>query len=287
MEDQVEAGPEPDGGAERRAPPAPPGRPFAAGDPVEILSARDRSFVLVLKAGKRLNLHGHRFEHDDIIGRPEGSAVISSLGKAFPVVRPTLASWTLKMPRFATPTYPKDVGAILVHADLFPGARVLEAGIGSGALALHLLRAVGPGGAVISYETRPEAVERAARNLDAWLGPDRPTHVVRERDVYEAIDEEPLDRVVLDVPEPWRVVPHAARVLKGGGIWVCYLPTVLQVHEAVGAIRQSMAFAAIQTLEVLQRGWRVSKRSVRPEQQMVGHTGFLTFARRVEREPTD
>jgi tRNA (adenine57-N1/adenine58-N1)-methyltransferase catalytic subunit len=192
-------------------------------------------------------------------------------------VRPTLAEYVLEMPRGAQVIYPKDLGPILMLADVFPGARVLESGVGSGALTLTLLRAVGPTGHVTGYELREDFATRARSNVERLLGADLPLRV-EVRDVYEGVDEEQLDRIVLDLPEPWRVVKHAEVALRPGGIVVAYLPTIGQVARLREELAGS-AFGMAQTLEVIQRGWHVDGQSVRPDHRMVGHTGFLTHAR--------
>jgi len=178
------------------------------------------------------------------------------------------------MPRGAQVIYPKDIGPILLLADVFPGARVLESGVGSGALSMTLVRA---GADVVGYEIRDDFAQRAVRNVHGFLGEDVPLKV-EVRDVYEGIDERDLDRLVLDLPEPWRVVKHAVDALRPGGILVSYLPTILQV----GRLREELAsspFGMVETLEVLQRGWHVDGQSIRPDHRMVAHTGFLTHAR--------
>jgi tRNA (adenine57-N1/adenine58-N1)-methyltransferase len=195
-----------------------------------------------------------------------------------------MADFTLEMPRIATVGYPKDLGAILVYGDIFPGARVLEAGTGSGAVTMALLRAVGERGQVISYDLREDMIRRALENISAMI-PEHPNLTVKQGDVYQAFQEEDLDRVVLDLPEPWQVVPHAAEKLVPGGILVSFLPTVLQVHELSKALRQQGTFEMIETLEILMRPWSVGGRSVRPEHRMVGHTGFITTARRCSPRP--
>jgi tRNA (adenine57-N1/adenine58-N1)-methyltransferase len=256
---------------------------FRTGDPVQLIGPKDKTFLAVLEPGKTADARGHRFAHEAIIGQPVGCALESSAGKTFWAVRPSLAQWILEMPRFATPIYPKDLGAILVHGDVHAGLTVLEAGLGSGGLALWLLRAVGPTGSVISYDVREESLEQGQKNVAHWFGGQAPpNHVVRERDVYQGIDEDRrLDRILLDVREPWEAVPHVAAALADGGVFVSYSPTVLQVHQTVKAIHATKRFRMVQSLELLERPWHVGSISVRPEQRMVGHTGFLTTARKV------
>lgn len=259
---------------------------FAAGEPIEFLRfGKFAPFRAVLRPGANANVRGHRFAHDDLIGAPVGGTVRSAQGEAFFIVRPTLARWVESMPRFAKTIYPKEAGPILVHGDIAPGQRVLEAGLGSGGLTLVLLRAVGPAGEVISYDVRDASLRKGQANVAAWYGAAPAHHVVREQDATEAIVDADLDRIVLDLPEPWLVVPHARGALRPGGILIAFLPTVMQVHELTNALRDTGCFAAIETLETMQRAWQVGRRAVRPENQGIGHTGFLTFARRVAPDP--
>jgi tRNA (adenine57-N1/adenine58-N1)-methyltransferase len=190
-------------------------------------------------------------------------------------IRPTLADFVLKMPRGAQVIYPKDLGPILLHADIFPGARVLESGVGSGALSMTLLRA---GAHVVGYELREDFAARAAKNVAAFLGETTDHYRVEHRDCYEGIDETDLDRIVLDLPEPWQVVKHAARALHPGGILLAYTPQITQAVQLRETLAES-AFGMAETIEVLQRGWHIEGQSVRPDHRMVAHTGFLTHAR--------
>ena len=190
------------------------------------------------------------------------------------MVRPTLSDTVLKMPRGAQVIYPKDLGAILIEADIAPGMRVLEAGVGSGALSMALLRA---GAEVVGYELREDFAERARSNVEA-MGVGHAHYRVEIRDVYEGIEEVGLDRILLDLPEPWRVLPHAAKALRPGGILCAYLPTINQTSQLRFSMEQH-GFGMASTLEVLHRTWHIEDRSVRPDHRMVGHTGFLTTAR--------
>jgi len=250
---------------------------FAPGDRVLLVDNRRRRHLVTLAAGGQFHTHAGVLQHDDVIGRSDGSIVRTTRGARLTALRPTLAEYVLEMPRGAQVIYPKDIGPILVLADVFPGARILESGIGSGALTTALLRAAGPAGRVTGYEIREDFAQRAVRNVYGFLGDDVPLDV-HVRDVYEGIDERDLDRIVLDLPEPWRVVKHAAGALRPGGILLAYLPTILQV----GRLREELAeapFGLVETLEVLQRGWHVEGQSIRPDHRMVAHTGFLTVAR--------
>jgi tRNA (adenine57-N1/adenine58-N1)-methyltransferase len=184
------------------------------------------------------------------------------------------------MPRGAQVIYPKDLGQIIMLADVFPGARVLESGVGSGALTATLLRAVGPAGHVLGYELRPDFADRAVRNVEGFLGAGQPL-TVEVRDAYEGVDAVDLDRMLLDLPEPWRMVKHAEAALHPGGILLAYLPTIGQVMRLREELADS-AFGMVETLEVLQRSWHVDGQSVRPDHRMVAHTGFLTHGRLLE-----
>ena len=257
-------------------------RTFAAGDQVLIVDSKNRRYLVRLKDGGEFHTHAGVTPHAMLIGQPEGTTVRSNTGARYLVLRPTLAEFVLAMPRGAQVIYPKDLGALLMLADVFAGARVLEAGVGSGALSLALLRA---GAHVIGYELRPDFAKVAQVNVERFLGPDQP-YAVHERDVYEGIGEPDLDRIVLDLPEPWRVVKHAEAALPAGGILCSYLPTIGQVMELHQALNQS-AFGMVTTVEVLQRSWQVKGQSVRPDHRMVAHTGFLTAARLLAADPAE
>ena len=252
--------------------------PFASGERALFIDRRDRRYLVLLKAGGQFHTHAGFVEHDAVIGTPEGARTVSSSGSPFIVIRPTLNDFILRMPRGAQVVYPKDIGAIIMSADIFPGATVLEAGTGSGALCMGLLRAAGDRGRVISFEMRQDFADRARLNIEAFLGKLPDTLDMRYGDVTEAIFTERVDRIVLDLPEPWRVIPTALRALRAGGIFCCYLPTVLQVSQVTEALRAA-GFIDVATSETLVRTWHVEERSVRPDHRMVGHTGFITVAR--------
>ena len=251
--------------------------PFVAGDRVLLLDSKRRRHLVVLKDDGEFHSHAGVLKHADLIGADEGVSVRTTKGARLVAVRPTLSDYILEMPRGAQVIYPKDLGPILMHADVFPGARVLESGIGSGALTMTLLRAIGPTGRLLGYEIRDDFADRARRNVEALLGTDIPLDI-EVRDIYQGIDVTGLDRILLDLPEPWQVVPHAEKALAPGGILLAYLPTILQVSQLRDVLAES-AFGMAQTLEVLQRTWHVEGQSVRPDHRMVAHTGFLTFAR--------
>lgn len=250
------------------------------GEPVLLIDRKDRRYLLTLRSGAVADLRGGKLPHNDLIGTSEGRYVRTTRGEAFLMVRPTLSEFVLEMPRGAQIIYPKDLGAILLAADIYPGAKVLEAGTGSGALTMTLLQAVGPTGQVYSYEVRSEFAKHATQNIARYLGAS--DHLLaRMQDVYEGIPDAPLDRILLDVPEPWRVVPHAIQVLRPGGILASYVPTVPQSARMVETLRQSGAFAMIETFETLVRPWNIEGASVRPAHRMVAHTAFITTARRI------
>jgi tRNA (adenine57-N1/adenine58-N1)-methyltransferase catalytic subunit len=250
------------------------------GERVLLIDAKQRHYLITLRAGTSFHTHVGIVDHDHLIGADDGSTVLGSTGRRFVVLRPTLADVILKMPRGAQVIYPKDLAAIVMQADIAPGVRVLEAGVGSGALSMAMLRA---GAEVVGYELREDFADRARSNVEALLGSEAPYQVV-VRDIYEGIDERGLDRVVLDLPEPWRVVPHAEVAMRSGGIFCAYLPTINQSSQLRHALERSRFSMAV-TLEVLHRTWHIEARSVRPDHRMVGHTGFLTTARLLA--PTD
>jgi tRNA (adenine57-N1/adenine58-N1)-methyltransferase catalytic subunit len=252
---------------------------FEPGERILLVDARDRRYLVTLQAGETWHSHGGGLAHDDIIGAEEGSTVRAAGGMGFRCFRPRMADFVLKMPRGAQVVYPKDVGAILVEADIFPGARVLEAGTGSGALTLALCRAALPEGRVVSYELRPEFQAKAARNIEAFFGAMPDGLELREGDLREVAGTgETYDRAVLDMPEPWEMLGALREVLVAGGVVCGYLPTTVQVQQLVLAC-QRQGFEHLETFEVLHRSWHVTARSVRPDHRMVAHTGFLTIAR--------
>lgn len=247
-----------------------------AGERVMLIDGKDRRYLISLREGASFHTHAGIVAHDQLIGATEGDQIAGSTGRYFLVLRPTLSDVVLKMPRGAQVIYPKDLGAILMSADIGPGMRILEAGVGSGALSMTILRA---GALVKGYEIREDFAERAKENVYAMLGPDVP-YEVEIRDVTLGIEERDLDRILLDMPEPWKVVEHAEKALRPGGIFLAYLPTINQTQ----LLRETLhhyAFGLADTVEVLRRTWHIENRSVRPDHRMVAHTGFLTTARRL------
>lgn len=256
-----------------------------SGERIHLVDKKGRQYALTLKAGDTYHFSGQKIPHDDMIGRPDGTIVTLSGGRQMLALRPTFGEYVLKMPRGAQVLYPKDLALIPMWADVYPGARVFEAGTGSGALTMALLRAVGPQGLVVTYEKREDFAKTARTNIDRYMGP-MPTLQSFQKSAYEGIDllEDgvPFDRVVLDLPEPWQVVPHAAKALRSGGIYLSFVPTVPQVMQTVQALEQATVFGMIETFESLIRTWSIQGRSVRPDHRMVAHSGFLTVARKVE-----
>jgi tRNA (adenine57-N1/adenine58-N1)-methyltransferase len=258
---------------------------FSGGDRILLVDSKDRRYVVVLKSGGEFHSHKGFVLHDDVIGVPEGSIVKSTQGVGYRALRPTLADFILKMPRGAQVIYPKDLGPILMMADIHPGVRVLESGVGSGALSMTLLRA---GAIITGYELREDFASRAVSNVTSFLGEEAlERYDVQVRDAYEGVDPpgeagsgEGFDRMVLDLPEPWQMVPHALDVLEPGGIIIAYTPSITQVSRFRDAMIGTDLTMA-ETTEVLNRTWHVEGQAVRPDHRMVAHTGFLTTARRL------
>ncbi len=254
-------------------------RPFTAGERALLLDSKGRRYLVSLLEGGEFHTHSGPVEHDQLLGREEGVTVRSSRGARYVAVRPTLAEVVLKMPRGAQVIYPKDLGPLLILADVFPGARIFESGLGSGALSMALLRA---GAEITGYELREDFAARAQANVVGFLGPGvLERYRVEIRDSYAGVDATDMDRFVLDLPEPWQLAAHARTALRPGGIFVAYLPTIVQV-ATLRAELDRQGFGMAETIEVLQRSWHIDGQSVRPDHRMVAHTGFLTSARLLE-----
>jgi len=259
------------------------------GELVHLIDKKGRSYRILLCAGASLSFRRGTISHDAIIGLEEGSSVKSNFGEKFLVIRPTLAEYVAKMRKGSQIIYPKDIAIILMLADIYPGATVLEAGIGSGALTMALLRAVGTDGKVVSYERREEFLKIARDNIDSFFDTVESAGregsgelVVKEKDVYEGIEENELDRILLDLQEPWRALKHVEASLRNGGILLCYNPTVLQIYKLSKRLelKYAQSFRVMGIYEVVMRGWEVKGRSIRPEHRMVAHTGFIFVARK-------
>jgi tRNA (adenine57-N1/adenine58-N1)-methyltransferase len=254
---------------------------FQDGEQVLLVDQRGKRHLVFLRKSETFHSDRGWISHDAVIGQPEGCRVRSSMGLRYLALRPTLAEYVLEMPRGAQVIYPKDLAMILFWGDVYPGCRVLEAGMGSGALTLALLRAVGADGRVISYESREDFARRALANIHTRMG-EVTNLTVRLAAVEDGMrDEEPVDRVLLDLPEPWKLVDAVAAVLRPGGIFLAYLPTIIQSHQLVETLRRRPAFGLIETFETLFRPWNIDGQSVRPFHRMVAHTGFITVARRI------
>ena len=253
---------------------------FAEGDLVLLVDRKDRRYLFNLAAGDSFHSHGGIVEHSSIIGQEKGIRVRTSKGQVYYATVPTLADYVTNLPRSSQVIYPKDIGGILMFGDIFPGARVVEAGMGSAALTMALLRAIGPNGHLSSYEVREEAIIQGRENIGAMLGPALENFRIRDNDIYDGIVEEAVDRIILDLPEPWRVIGSAGQKLVPGGIMVCFLPTILQVHNLAFTLQTEDSFEMVESVEILLRPWHIAANSARPMHRMVGHTGFLVSARK-------
>jgi tRNA (adenine57-N1/adenine58-N1)-methyltransferase len=260
--------------------------PLKEFDAVILIDRKDREYLARLDPRRPIAIRGGKISVAELIGLEEGSIVRSSLNEPFLIFRPTFPQLIPNLPRTAQVIYPKDVGPILVWADLFPGARVVEAGVGAGALTMAILRAIGDTGALVSYEIREDFAELARKNVARYFG-DAPQWTVKLGDVSSALSETELDRIILDLPEPWQVISRAWTALRPGGILLCYLPTVLQVKTLVDALKDDGRFACIETTETLMRFWHIKGMSVRPQHRMVAHTGFIISARRLAQGQKD
>lgn len=237
---------------------------------------------MLLSPGGEFHTHRGAIAHDAVIGQPEGSVVKSANGDQFLVLRPLLVDYVMSMPRGAQVVYPKDAAQIVHEGDIFPGARVLEAGAGSGALTCSLLRAVGPGGQVISYDVRADHAEHARRNVETFFGcvPDNWSLVIG--DVNDAdLPDGSIDRAVLDMLAPWDVLDSVSRFVVAGGVLIIYVATVTQLSKVVEALREQQCWTEPRAWETMQRGWHAVGLAVRPQHTMRGHTAFLVSARRL------
>lgn len=258
--------------------------PLREGDRVQITDPKGRKHTVVLVAGATFQSARGSLRFDDVIGRPDGQVVTTPEGRQFQVIRPLLADYVMSMPRGPAIVYPKDAGAIVARGDIFPGAFVVEAGAGSGALTLSLLQAVGAGGRLLSVERRAEFAAIARDNVDLWFGAHHPAWELRVGELADALaglDAGCVERVVLDMLAPWREVGAVARALAPGGVLTCYVTTASQLSRVVDAVRAASCFAHPLAWELVERGWHVEGLAVRPEHRMVGHTGFLVTWRRL------
>ncbi len=248
---------------------------------MQLTDPKGRMHTISLEAGKEFHTHRGSIAHDELIGRPEGSVVTTTGGVTYLALRPLLADFVLSMPRGAAVVYPKDAGQIVHMADIFPGARVVEAGVGSGALTMSLLRAVGDAGHVSSYERRQDFADVARGNVETFFGGPHPAWRLTVGDLAEHLDDADVDRVVLDMLAPWECLEAVSRALLPGGVVISYVATVTQLSRTAEALRVHGAFTEPSAWESLVRGWHLEGLAVRPEHRMIGHTGFLVTARRL------
>jgi tRNA (adenine57-N1/adenine58-N1)-methyltransferase catalytic subunit len=260
--------------------------PLAPGERITLVDPKGRRHSVVLAPGGAFHTAKGIVRHDDLIGGPEGVVVTTALGIDYLALRPLLADFTVTMPRGAAVIYPKDQALIVMGADVFPGATVVEAGAGSGALSCALLRAVGAAGRLISYERRPDFAAIARRNVENFFGGPHPAWDLRTGDLVSSLVTEPLpagsvDRVILDMLAPWECVPATAEILSPGGVLCCYVATTTQLAQTIETLRVHAGFTEPEASESLVRSWHVQGLAVRPGHAMVGHTGFLIMTRRL------
>lgn len=253
--------------------------PFRAGDRVQLTDPKGRHYTVILEPGHSYHTHRGALDHDKLIGAPEGSVVVSAVGTPYLALRPLLPDYVLSMPRGAQVIYPKDSAQIVMWGDIFPGARVLEAGAGSGALTCSLLRAVGEHGSVTSYEVREDHAVHALRNVDNFFGGRPDNWTLHLGDVATHAGE--VDRVVLDMVAPWEALPTVFENLVPGGVLTVYVATTTQLSRITEAIREQQCWTEPEAWETLMRPWHVVGLAVRPEHRMVAHTAFLLTARRL------
>ena len=255
--------------------------PLRAGERVTLSDPKGRRHSVLLVTGGTFHTTRGAISHDDLIGGPDGNVVTSAGGMGYVAFRPLLEEWTVSMPRGAAVIYPKDAAHILVQTDIFPGARVLEAGVGSGALSMHLLRSIGPTGTLYSYERRPDFAATAQRNVETFFGGPHPAWQIRVGDLAADIGPEPIDRAILDMLAPWECIDAVARVLEAGGMLCCYVATTTQLGRTMDTIRAHGGFTEPAGSELTSRQWHAEGLAIRPGHATTGHTGFLIFTRRL------
>jgi len=255
--------------------------PLSEGERVTLTDPKGRRHSLLLVAGKTFHTSRGAVSHDALIGGPDGNVVTSTGGVAYVAFRPLLEEFTVTMPREAAVIYPKDAAQILVQTDIFPGARVLEAGVGSGSLSLHLLRTIGPGGTLYSYERRADFAAVARRNVDSFFATPHPAWQLRVGDLVETIGPEPVDRAILDMLAPWECIDAVAKVLVAGGLLCCYVATATQLGRTMDTLRAHGGFTEPAGSELSVRQWHAEGLAIRPGHSTTGHTGFLIFTRRL------
>ena len=255
--------------------------PFHPGDRVQLTDPKGRLHTITLQEGRRFHTSKGSFPHDELIGRPEGWVVTSTGGVTFLALRPLLSDYVLSMPRGAAVVYPKDAGQVVQMADIFPGAHVVEAGVGSGGLALSLLQAVGDFGRLSSYERRADFAEIARRNVETFFGGPHPAWRLTVGDLVASLDDTDVDRVVLDMLAPWEVLDAVGKVLLPGGVLLAYVATTTQLSRLAEAVREHGSYTEPAAWESMVRGWHLEGLAVRPQHRMVAHTGFLLTTRRL------
>ena len=259
--------------------------PFGEGERVQLTDPRGRMHTITLGPGKQFHTHRGYLSHDELIGADDGSTVTNTNGVQYLALRPLLADYVMSMPRGAAVVYPKDAGQIVTMADIFPGAVVVEAGVGSGALSMSLLRAVGETGRVHSFERRADFADIAVANARAFFGADHPAWTVTVGDLVEslpgAVEDGTVDRVVLDMLAPWECLDVVSAALAPGGVLICYVATATQLSKVAEAMRDHGTFTEPSAWESLVRGWHLEGLAVRPQHRMHGHTGFLITTRRL------
>ncbi|WP_127475235.1 tRNA (adenine-N1)-methyltransferase [Microbacterium sulfonylureivorans] len=262
-----------------------PSGPFRLGDRVQLTGPKGRLHTITLRDGGELHTHHGVLKHSDLVGQPDGSVVANSGGHEYLALRPLLRDFVMSMPRGAAIIYPKDAAQIIAEADVFPGSVVVEAGVGSGALSLWLLRAMGAEGRLVSFERRPEFADVARANVETYLGESPANWDVVVGDLVEALPDAvapaSVDRVVLDMLAPWECIDVVADALTPGGVVLCYIATATQLSRVAEYIRATGLFTEPDASETMVRGWHVEGLAVRPDHRMIAHTGFLLWARRL------
>lgn len=254
---------------------------FSEGDRIQLTDPKGKMYTFTIMPGKEWHTHKGWIVHDDLIGMPEGSVVSTSAGLKFTAFKPLLGDFVLSMPRGATIVYPKDAAMIIGVADVFPGAKVIEAGVGSGALSISLLRAIGPEGELSSFERREDFAEIASKNVKTYFNGLPSQWKLTIGSVQDSETEKKYDRVILDMLAPWECVPFAAEVLRPGGVFLAYVATTTQLSSTAEALKEDGNFTEPLSSETIVRDWHHEGLAVRPMQRMIGHTGFLIVSRRM------
>ena len=254
---------------------------FSIGDRIQLTDPKGKMYTFTITQGKEWHTHKGWIVHDDLVGMPEGSVVSTSAGLKFTAFKPLLGDFVLSMPRGATIVYPKDAAMIIGVADIFPGAKVIEAGVGSGALAISLLRALGPNGKLDSFERREDFADIARENVQTYFGSLPTNWSLTVGSVQDSTAENKYDRVVLDMLAPWECVDYAANVLRPGGVFLAYVATTTQLSSTAEALKGDGRFTEPLSSETIVRDWHHEGLAVRPMQRMIGHTGFLIVSRRM------